>query len=133
MGRTRRRSGPVGVTFLELGTVLALVGLLSVIGYNAVGGARKNALRVRCRAALSQVHRFEVLHAATHGRFTDRFAALEELGLSRPLDRVYAFDLTASATGDAFRCVAWANLDRDADADSLVVTQAGDVESLFED
>ena len=133
MRHTGKRSGPVGVTFLELGTILALVGLLSAIGMGFVRSARKNALRVRCRAALAQVHRMEVLHAAAAGGFTDHFAALEELGLPHRLDPTYAFALTTSRARERFRCVAWANLDRDAVIDSLAVDQRGEVESLVED
>jgi Tfp pilus assembly protein PilE len=133
MGFTRKRSGSVGVTFLELGVILALIGLLSSIGYGMVRGARKNALRVRCRAALAQVHRMEVLHAATYGGFSDRFEELADIGLAQPLDPTYDFALSVSRSRDAFRCVAWANLDGDAKVDSLAVDESGQVMTLAED
>jgi Tfp pilus assembly protein PilE len=133
MGRKRKRSGSVGVTFLELGVILAVIGVLSSIGFGMVRGARKNALRVRCRAALAQVHRMEVLHAASIGHFTDQFEALEEIGLASPLDPTYEFALTTNSRRDVFRCVAWANLDGDARLDSLQVDESGHVLALAED
>ena len=133
MGFRRKRPGSVGVTFLELGTVLALICVLSSIGFGMVRGARKNALRVRCRAALTQVHRLEVLHAAMHGGFSQEFAPLVEIGLADPLDPIYNFDLEVNPARDIYRCIASANLDSDTQIDSLAVDQTGTVATLAVD
>jgi hypothetical protein len=109
------------------------MGVLSSIGYGFVRDARKSAMRVRCRAALKQVHHMEVLHAASHGGYTDRFEALHDLGLSDPLDPVYSFELTVNPARDAYRCRAWGNLDGDAPLDSLAIDQRGAVAVLAED
>ncbi len=121
-----------GVTFLELATVLAVVGILSLMGYAAVAEARKSACRVRARAALDQVYRSEILHSAIHGRFTADFAALQSMGLPERLDPLYRFGLATPAAG-AFRCEAWANLDPDNGVDSLAVDETGVVRSLAKD
>ncbi len=133
MAGKRQRPGGFGITFLELGVVMALVIMLSSVGFNMMRGARKSAQRVRCRAALAQVHRLEILHAASNGAFSDQFPALEEMGLPAPLDPTYRFSLHINQRRDAFRCLAWANLDRDAALDSLLVDQSGKVQSVVED
>ena len=121
-----------GVTFLELATVLAVVGIVSMAGYGAVREARKSACRVRARAALDQVYRSEILHSAVHGRFTTDFAALETMGLPEHLDPLYHFALATPDPG-AFRCDAWANLDHDAGVDSLAVDETGVVRAVTTD
>jgi hypothetical protein len=130
--RTAER-GESGVTFLELGAILALVAVVCVIGWSLLCGARANAKRVRCRNALLQLHRIEVLHHATHGDYTEDLAALEELGLPSPLDPVYGFALSHQPGRGVFRCVATANLDHDAALDSLAITEDGEVVVLARD
>jgi Tfp pilus assembly protein PilE len=121
-----------GVSFLELTIVLVVIALLTAGGLVKVREARKNACRIRATAALEDVHRIEVLHAAVHTGYTGDFAALRSLGLAEELDPLYRFAL-ASADPATFTCSAAANLDGDADVDSLTVNETGVVLTIVKD
>jgi Tfp pilus assembly protein PilE len=133
MGRPRAGTPErSGLTFLELATVLVVVGVLTALGHGAVREAKKNAYRVRARSALAQVYRSEVLHSAVHGRFTDQFEQLRSMGLPEELDPLYRFGLVTPAPS-SFVCEAWANLDPDLAVDSLAVDETGIVRALARD
>ena len=53
------------------------------------------------------------------------------MGLPSQLDPFYQF--TVESSGEDFTCLAWGNLDYDAEADSLVVDQTGIIRQLAED
>jgi Tfp pilus assembly protein PilE len=120
-----------GLSFAELAIVLAIVGILSCIGLMAAREARKKACRARAEGALNYVYRMEVLHSGVQGQYTADISALEKMGLPERLDPYYQF--TIESDGGEFRCLAWANLDFDAQADTLVVDQSGIIQVLAED
>lgn len=132
MRGSRVGPGRPGVTFLELATVLAVAGLIALLGYAAAQEAKKNAYRARARSALTNVYHSEILYCAVHGRFADEFPALHSMGLSERLDPIYRFSLSSPVPA-SFVCQGWANLDPDNRVDSLLVDETGVVRSLTKD
>jgi Tfp pilus assembly protein PilE len=121
-----------GITFTELAIVLAIVGLLSYFGFMAVREARKNACRAQAEATLSYVYRMQMLHCTVHGRYSNNLEALRAVGLPEDLGAFYRFQLV-SKNENEFVCLAYANLDFDPEADSLLVDQTGFVKHLAKD
>lgn len=120
-----------GLSFAELAIVLAIVGILSCIGLIAAREARKKACRARAQGVLNYVYRMEILHAGVEGRYTADLEALRRMGLPSQLDPYYQFALASE--GEDFTCLAYGNLDFDAEADSLIVDQTGVIRQLAED
>jgi Tfp pilus assembly protein PilE len=132
MRPSRAAQTRAGISFIELSIVLLIIALLTAGGLMKVREAKKNACRIRATVALEDVHRMEILHAAVHNGYTGDFAALRSLGLSENLDPLYRFELE-SPEPYAFTCSAAANLDADADVDSLAVNETGVVMALAKD
>ncbi len=128
----RPRPGSPGITFLEIATILALAGMLSLVGHALANQAKKNAWRARGRGSMDRIYRSEILHCAVHGQFTSNFAALYSIGLPQPVDPVYRFSLHVPERS-SFVCRGWANLDSDIGIDSLIVDETGVVRSLTRD
>jgi Tfp pilus assembly protein PilE len=122
-----------GLSFAELAIVLAIVGVLSCIGLAAVREARKKACRARAQGLLNYVYRLEILHCGVQGRYTAEMGDLKAMGLPDIVDPFYEFRIESSDTGEDFTCLAWANLDFDALADTLFVDQTGVIKLLAED
>lgn len=120
-----------GLSFAELAIVLAIVAVLSCIGLIAAREARKKACRARAQGILNYVYRMEILHCGAEGRYTADLEALKAMGLPSQLDPYYQF--TVESEGSDFTCLAWGNLDYDAEADSLIVDQTGIIRQLAED
>jgi len=132
MRQSRAAQTRAGVSFIELSIVLLIIALLTLGGLVKVREAKKNACRIRATVALEDVHRMEILHAAVHSGYTADFAALRSLGLAENLDPLYRFELISSDP-EAFTCSAAANLDGDAQVDSLAVNETGVVLTLVKD
>ena len=129
--RIALRTQRAGLSFAELAIVLVIVGFLSCIGLLAAREARKKACRARAQGVLNYVYRMEVLHAGAEGRYTADLEALKAMGLPSQLDPFYQFAIESE--GREFTCLAWGNLDFDAEADSLIVDQTGIIRQLAED
>ena len=121
-----------GLTFTELAVVLTIVGVLSYFGFNAVREARKNACRAQAEAALNNVYRMQILHCTMHGRYSNSLDALRSVGLPEYLSAFYRFQMV-SKNENEFVCLAYANLDHDPEADSILVDQSGFVKHLAKD
>ena len=89
------------------------------------------ACRARAQGILNYVYRMEVLHNGVEGRYTADLEALKAVGLPTQLDPFYQFAIESE--GQDFICLAWGNLDSDAEADSLMVDQTGIIRQLAED
>ena len=89
--------------------------------------------RARAEGLLNYVYRMEVLHCGAQGRYTSDMVDLQAMGLPEIADPFYEFRIESGDEGQDFACLAWANLDFDAEGDTLWVDQTGVIRLLAED